>query len=311
MNIKNFWFVFLPFLLISFPFSTMAQGSPKLYPRPVKEVQEVIFNWLSNSGFQVNGVSQEEGGIQLRAAKEKESWQISLRPHSSLATEIQATYSRDGRFIGTQVNTLWKCLSLHINGQSVERDDANQLIPTPVLSKIESVVCIRVNQKDKNIQFSGFLIHPEGVILCTAHDLEGAQDLTVVLYDGRKFKGYLSRIDHTKDIALVHINSTSPSFISLDTGRNLVGMGERLYSIGCPLNLGWTIYSGMINGPPRRVNDLTLWQINMESHPGSSGSPVFDIQGNLVAMVMGRHRGTDSVGFLIPFEIIMEFVSEG
>jgi len=168
-----------------------------------------------------------------------------------------------------------------------------------------------VNLKDKSIQLSGFIIDPEGLILCTAHDLEGAQDLTVVLYDGRKFKGYLDRIDSTRDIALVHINSKSSSFISLDTGRNLLGMGERLYSIGCPLNLGWTIYSGVINSPPRRVKDMPLWQINMESHPGSSGSPVFDIQGNLVAMVVGRHRGTDSIGFLVPFEIIMEFVREG
>jgi len=48
----------------------------------------------------------------------------------------------------------------------------------------------------------------------------------------------------------------------------------------------------------------------MKIYPGSSGSPVFDVQGNLVAIVKGRHRGTDSIGFLIPLETIIEFVRE-
>jgi serine protease Do len=48
----------------------------------------------------------------------------------------------------------------------------------------------------------------------------------------------------------------------------------------------------------------------MEIYPGSSGSPVFDGEGNLVAVVKGRHRGTDSVGFLIPFETIVEFAKD-
>ena len=36
----------------------------------------------------------------------------------------------------------------------------------------------------------------------------------------------------------------------------------------------------------------------------------FDSQGNLAAVVKGRYRGTDSVGFLIPFETISEFLKE-
>jgi len=48
----------------------------------------------------------------------------------------------------------------------------------------------------------------------------------------------------------------------------------------------------------------------MKIHPGSSGSPVFDEHGNLAAIVTGRYRGTDSVGFLIPFETLMEFLKE-
>jgi serine protease Do len=61
---------------------------------------------------------------------------------------------------------------------------------------------------------------------------------------------------------------------------------------------------------PKRVEDLILWQVQMKIYPGSSGSPVFDGMGKLVGIVTGRYRGTDSVGFLIPFGTLMEFLKE-
>jgi serine protease Do len=53
---------------------------------------------------------------------------------------------------------------------------------------------------------------------------------------------------------------------------------------------------------------LPLWQVGMDIFPGSSGSPVFDARGRLVAMVKGRYRGTSHVGFLTPLETIMAYL---
>ena len=55
---------------------------------------------------------------------------------------------------------------------------------------------------------------------------------------------------------------------------------------------------------------MPLWQAQMNIHHGSSGSPVFDGQGRMAAMVKGRYRGTDSIGFLIPFEMILQFLGK-
>jgi serine protease Do len=48
----------------------------------------------------------------------------------------------------------------------------------------------------------------------------------------------------------------------------------------------------------------------MKTLPGGSGSPVFDGEGKLVAMVKGRYRGTDIVGFLTPLDIMRQFLDE-
>ena len=118
------------------------------------------------------------------------------------------------------------------------------------------------------------------------------------------------KADHHWDLALVKVGLESQSHISLQKGRNLLSVGERIYTVGCPVNLRGTVFPGVVNGPPRRVDDQIYWQVAMKIHPGSSGSPVFDAQGNLVALVKGRFRGTDSLGFLIPFETIVEFLKE-
>jgi len=303
-------FLVLSFVLISVPLFAEIEGSVKLYPLPVTELEGVVFGWLTHSGFEVCRTSLKMGQVQLSAVKGKENWQIFLRPRSPLASEVQAGYSVDEQPDEAQLQKLWGYISSYTKGPSVEEQDAYQGIPTAVLSQIESVVCIKTKLEHKDIQLSGFIVDEEGLIICTAHDLKGLQEVTAILYDGRELKGNLVKIDHRRDLALVHINSKSNTFISLAEGRNLLGMGERVYSVGCPVNLRGTVHTGIINGPPRRVDDLPLWQVNMAIYPGSSGSPVFDLQGNIVAIVKGRYRGTNSVGFLTPLETIREFLRE-
>jgi serine protease Do len=138
--------------------------------------------------------------------------------------------------------------------------------------------------------------------------LKDCHDVNVTLYDGREVRGRVVKIDLRRDMTLIGIDSTLDTQISLAGGKMLIGMGERVYSIGCPANLNGSVFSGVMNGPQRRANDQVYWQVNMKIYPGSSGSPVFDFMGNLVAVVKGRYRGTDSVVFLIPLGTIIEFV---
>jgi serine protease Do len=136
------------------------------------------------------------------------------------------------------------------------------------------------------------------------------QRLTVTLYDGREVEAKLLFRDPHADLSILQIALKTKTAIRLFEGRNLLGMGETIYSVGCPVKLRGTVYAGTINSPPRRMNDLPLWQVSMEIYHGSSGSPVFDENGKIVAMVKGRYRGTTTTGFLIPMETIFKFLKE-
>jgi serine protease Do len=305
--------------------------SEEVYPLPITEMADLLENWLVKSGFTVTHVNDKTGAIKLTGVKSTHNCYMDLKPHSPLATSIKLNYTiqeiPDSDKIKTLIDYIESYLagtpskpnvapeipetgqSDHYTAGSHSNHNSNQEIPTLVLDNIESVVCIKAVTKKKNIQFSGFVVDPEGLIICTAHDMQDYKDITVVLFDGREVKGQVIKMDIKRDLVLMKVDSDMSSFISLPEGRNVLGMGEMLYSVGCPLSLRGTVNSGSINGPPRKTGDLFLWQVNMKIYPGSSGGPVFDANGKIVAVVKGRFKGTDSIGFLIPFETIMEFIN--
>jgi len=310
MRVRKLWIVCLSLVVICSPLGVQSETFRRLYPLPLVELERVVRRWMVDSDFQVSRTARQGGRVLLIASDGKKSWQFTLKPHSPLATEILAARTFKEQGSGPMEQELWIYLATYVRGALSGREDEYQNAPIAILSKRESVVCIHAKLGNKQIQFSGFVIHPEGLIISTAHDLKGVKDVTVTLPNGSQFKGHLLKTDFHRDLALIEMKVRVNTAISLSRGRNLLRDGERLYSIGCPRNLGGTIHAAIVSGPPRRMNNLTLWQATMSTLPGSSGSPVFDLQGNIVAIVKGRYRGTNSVGFLTPLETIREFLRE-
>jgi serine protease Do len=286
-------------------------GKSVVFPLTQKEAETLTVDWLENRGFAVEREVLDMGRLEIRGVKAGAIWCIRLQPRSSLATRVQAHYSVEGSSSPHAERELWAHLSGEIPQPLVTAPaGSSQYVPPEVLLRMESVVCVRAELKQREVRFSGFVVDRKGLILCTAHDLEGIQQMFVSLFNGRELKARIVKKDPFRDLILLRIQLKLDNHIPLNEGRNLIGMGEQLYTVGCPVNLGGTVHSGFVNGPPRRVEGLPLWQVDLDILPGSSGSPVFDIQGNLVGMVKGRYRGTKSVGFLIPIETMTAFMKE-
>lgn len=285
-----------------------SQAPAKLYSVPLGELEAIVSDWLTRSGFRIERQKLETGDVQLNIVRPAEKWQITLKPHSNLITEIYAGAASDDPRRGATMDRMASDITNYIQAPAGKKNISNQTIPPTVLAQIGNVVCLQTKYKDKTSQHSGFIIDDQGLVLSTIHDVETFHDIRVTLYDGRQIRGDIIKKDVHRDLALIDLGSGLENAISLTKGRNILGMGERVYSIGCPVNLVGSVFAGIINGPPRRVDELSFWQVNMEIHPGSSGSPVLDVQGNLVGIVKGRYRGTQSIGFLIPIETIIEFV---
>lgn len=301
---------FLSFFLLSSSLFALPGSTGRLYPLPPFEVEGALSRWLVDSGFEVSRTSPEADTVQLSASKNKENWQLWIKPQSPLATLVSGQYARNGQIDGEKLEELWTYLEGYSKNLRSQVKNINPGVPPAVLSQKEAVVCVKARARNAPLQFSGFIIDQKGLILSTAHDLEGVGEVTVILHNGQEFWGRLVKIDLHRDLALMAIQSKVDLSISLSKGRDLLAVGEKVYSILDPIHHRGRIHSGLIVGPMRLVNHQPLWQVDMEILPGSSGSPVFDTQGNIVAVVKGRFRGTETVGFLIPLGTVKEFLRE-
>jgi serine protease Do len=295
------------------PVFAAGQGDSRVYDLPIIELKDVVTDWFRQSGFQVRVEPMERGELEIYAQKAYEEWQLVLWHHSSLATRITAECTVNGHAYNGRAEHLWKHISRYVIEPSGETkiNSFHQPLPDAVLQQLNTIVCIYANTEGKDIQLSGFIVDDSGLIICTAHDLNPLQTLTVVLYNRKEVPGRVVKIDHHMDLTLIDVGARLENAVPLRNGRNMLQAGERLYAAICPLAVSKTIYSGIIDSPPRRVGDQVLWQVNMPVHHGSSGSPVFDDNGSLVGIVKGKYRNAENIGFVIPFETLITFINDG
>ena len=173
-----------------------------------------------------------------------------------------------------------------------------------------AIVCIYAVEKANPLQLSGFCVDRKGLVISAAHGLEMGQAVRLSLIDGRRLNGRVVKLDGERDLCLIQVAEKLPVAIALQNGRYAPDMDETLFALGCPRGEAATIRSGILDGPPRRVDGFPLWQARMRVELGSSGGPVLDHRGRLTAIIKGRYRGTSEVGFLIPFETLVHFMEK-
>ncbi len=272
--------------------------------------KQAVIHWLADHGYSYQIIPEAGGKVLIKASKDEDKLEVYISPSSPLACAIST------HFYGGQEESVDPSLDLLHDLQNKDSKTPAQTseqqpeIPAAVLEKIGSVACLQAKHQGQVLQFSGVFIDDQGLIISTAHDLIEQEEVKIISTINTEFTGDIIKIDFERDLALIKLQSGKEEVVDLQAGRNLLGMGEKVYSIGCPIGLRGTISSGYINGPPRMVNNLALWQASMEIQPGSSGSPVFDANGALVALVKGRHRVAEEIAFLIPLEEIIDFLSE-
>jgi len=111
----------------------------------------------------------------------------------------------------------------------------------------------------------------------------------------------LLAIDLANDLAIVRLDKHDlPSFAFADAAiERDMPKGERLYSMGNPLNLGFSIVEGTYNGLVERSYNERI-HFTGAINPGMSGGPTVNADGNIVGINVARNSGNQLVSFLVP-----------
>ena len=174
---------------------------------------------------------------------------------------------------------------------------------------------------------SGFVIDKDGYVLTNRHVIDGADDISVTLANGKSYAARLVGKDSRTDVALLKIEAKEP-LTSLDLGdSDQTEVGEWVMAVGNPFGL-WR--DGVPGGPSVTVGvvsykgrDLELGvrgarvemiQTDAAINPGNSGGPLLNTQGQVIGIntliVTGGERQSSGVGFSVPINVAKDILPQ-
>ncbi|WP_416668347.1 HhoA/HhoB/HtrA family serine endopeptidase [Egbenema bharatensis] len=153
---------------------------------------------------------------------------------------------------------------------------------------------------------SGFIVDANGIILTNTHVIDGADRVTVVLKDGRRFEGEVVGQDPITDVAVVKIEATDLPTVPIGDSEQLQP-GEWAIAIGNPLGLDNTVTAGIISATGRSSAEIGVAdrrvgfiQTDAAINPGNSGGPLLNERGEVIGMNTAIINGAQGLGFAVP-----------
>jgi serine protease Do len=157
---------------------------------------------------------------------------------------------------------------------------------------------------------SGLIIRKDGYILTNNHVVEGADDLSVKLHDGRELTATVVGRDPATDLAVIKVKADGLPAAELGDSDQL-RVGEWVLAVGDPFGLNDTITSGIVSARGRANVHITQYedfiQTDAAINPGNSGGPLVDLDGHVVGIntaIASRNGGNMGVGFAIPINMV-------
>ena len=156
---------------------------------------------------------------------------------------------------------------------------------------------------------SGVIVSPEGYVITNHHVIQGADDIQLVLSDGRRFAAKVRGTDPDTDIAVLKADAENLPAITLGHAENLQ-VGDVVLAIGNPYGFGNTVTSGIVSALGRNTLGLNLFedfiQTDAAINPGNSGGALIDTAGNLIginSMIFSQSGASNGIAFSIPVSL--------
>ncbi|MGX5218840.1 trypsin-like peptidase domain-containing protein [Pseudomonas segetis] len=157
---------------------------------------------------------------------------------------------------------------------------------------------------------TGFAVSANHILTC-AHVIEGMQEIHIASFEGR-YRAEPVVVDRNNDFALLRIlecPGLKPVVFKDGAGCDL---GAPVVALGFPLaglaGGGVHVTQGGVSALFGLHNDSSLLQFTAPIQPGSSGSPLFDSSGAVVAMVTSTCPDTQNMNFAVKGALVLSFL---
>lgn len=185
-----------------------------------------------------------------------------------------------------------------------------QLIPpgldTPLYRHFFGEPPTRERQRTETSLGSGVIVAEDGYVVTNHHVIDNAEQIQVLLADGRQRAATVVGRDPATDLAVLRIDAAElPVITFAEDGQARVG--DVVLAIGNPFGVGQTVTQGIISATGRDQLGLSTFenfiQTDAAINPGNSGGALIDARGDLVGIntaIFSDSGGSQGIGFAIP-----------
>ena len=182
-------------------------------------------------------------------------------------------------------------------------------VQEPVAAVADALLPSVVQLETESGLGSGVVYKQGGLILTAAHVVEGTEDVTVRLSDGRRVNGAVLGADPDTDIAVVDAEADDLEIATLATDVP-IDVGQMAIAIGSPFGLDSSVTSGIVSAVGRTLETeggraVSTVQTDAPINPGNSGGALADRTGRVIGIndaIFSEGGDNAGIGFAIPID---------
>ncbi len=168
---------------------------------------------------------------------------------------------------------------------------------------------------------SGFIVDADGYVLTNRHVVDGADQVTVTLANGHRYKAKTVGQDSRSDIALLKIEPHEKLTVLPLGDSDAVRVGEWVMAVGNPFGLGGnSVTVGVVSFKGRsldlstRGTPVAMLQTDAAINPGNSGGPLINTRGEAIGIntliMTGGAQQYSGVGFAVPVNVARQILPQ-
>ena len=196
-----------------------------------------------------------------------------------------------------------------VNIYTTQKIEEHPYMNDPMMRRYFEYHGIPNGESDNTNLGSGVIISQDGYIVTNSHVISKADNIIVMLNDGRKATAKVIGNDVESDLAVIKVDLTGLK--PLGFREQSTQVGDVVLAIGNPFGVGQTVTQGIISATGRTglgINTVEDFiQTDAAINPGNSGGALVDAYGQLVGIdtaIFSRSGGSRGTGFAIPTEIV-------
>lgn len=157
---------------------------------------------------------------------------------------------------------------------------------------------------------SCFFYKAPGLFLTNYHVVEGYQRVAIEAVNEKRYPAKVVMVNPAFDLALIKAEGDFSQLNDLHLSETLqVELGERIVVAGFPFGMPFSVTEGTVSAPRQLMGDRYYIQTDAAVNPGNSGGPMYNAEGQVIAVTVSKFTNADNMGFGIPLSDVLTFVS--